>query len=87
MQTKQAKSSSRKTNSSTDTRPPAVLTPKEVALAALDKTMEPYIKTWRQATHDHAQAKADLAEAAYNKALDAASAKYEAWCKLHRETS
>ncbi|MCI4364180.1 MAG: hypothetical protein L3K13_07800 [Thermoplasmata archaeon] len=69
-----------------DTRPKAVLTPKEVALASLDRTMEPFIRTWKQATHAHAQAKADLAEAAYNKALDAASAKYEAWCKLHHET-
>jgi hypothetical protein len=85
VETKQPKVTKRKVNTSTDTRPKLPLTPKEAALAALDEAMQPLIRTWRQATHDHAQAKADLTEAAYNKALDVASAKYEAWCKAHGE--
>lgn len=61
----------------------AAPSPKEVALAALDRTMQPLIKTWTQATRAHLTAQAELAEAAYNKALDTATAKYEQWCKVH----
>jgi hypothetical protein len=85
MEAKKQKVTKRKSETTKDPLPKVALSPKEEALAALDRTMEPLIKTWRQATHDHAQAKADLAEAAYNKALDAASAKYEQWCKAHGE--
>lgn len=83
METKELKLTTRKSGTSMNSSRKAAPSPKEAALAALDRTMQPLIKTWTQATRAHLTAQAELAEAAYNKALDAATAKYEQWCKVH----
>ncbi len=85
METKHQKRAKGKSETVTNKRPKAEPTPKEEALAELDRAVDPFIQAWKQATREHAQAKADRAEAAYNKALDAANTKYERWCKAHGE--
>ncbi|MCI4324022.1 MAG: hypothetical protein L3K03_08455 [Thermoplasmata archaeon] len=57
---------------------------KEEALEELARAVDPLIRTWKQAMAEHDEAKAEKGEAAYNKALDTATATYEKWCKAHR---
>ncbi|MCI4334544.1 MAG: hypothetical protein L3K04_02800 [Thermoplasmata archaeon] len=85
METKHPKGAKKKSETVTDERPKVVPTAKEEALAEIDRAVDPIIRSWRQATREGAQAKAEKFEAAYNKALDAATLKYERWCKAHGE--
>jgi hypothetical protein len=87
METKQQKGTKTKSKIVTEkkpkTEPKKEPTAQELALAELDRAVDPLIRSWKQATREHEQAKADRLEAAYNRALDAATAKYERWCKAH----
>jgi hypothetical protein len=58
---------------------------REEAIAQLARAVDPWIRSWKKATAEHDQAKAERSEAAYNAALDAANIKYEAWCKAHHQ--
>jgi hypothetical protein len=58
---------------------------REEALEELARVVDPTIRAWKKATAEHDAAKAEKAEATYIKTLDEATAKYERWCKAHRQ--
>ncbi|MCI4319772.1 MAG: hypothetical protein L3K23_06550 [Thermoplasmata archaeon] len=83
LKTKNPKSPTTKNKMVTAKPPKSAPTAQEAALAELDRAVDPIIRAWRLATREQAQAKADKLEADYNRALDAATAKYERWAKAH----
>jgi hypothetical protein len=85
MEGKKRESGRKRAEASSPSRPVEELSPKEKALAELDRAVDPFIRAWKKATTDHDAAGAEKAEAAYNKALDAATAKYTKWAKDHGE--
>ncbi|MCI4347264.1 MAG: hypothetical protein L3J97_01430 [Thermoplasmata archaeon] len=85
MEGKKRESGKKKSVSSSPSRAVVELSPKEKALAELDRAVDPLIRAWKKATTEHDAAGAEKAEAAYNKALDLATAKYTKWAKDHGE--
>jgi hypothetical protein len=58
---------------------------REEALEEIARVVDPTIRAWKKATAEHDAAKAEKAEATYNRTLDEATIKYEKWCKTHRQ--